>query len=93
MPPENVEIARQMIECVDRADDEGLAALMAEDVECFPGDEQPEPPFRGREAFLRYARSWTEAFNQSFSNGASTWTSANTWSSSAEPLVAVVGAA
>ena len=29
-------IARQMIACVNRADDEGLAALMADDVTCFP---------------------------------------------------------
>jgi ketosteroid isomerase-like protein len=63
MSHENVEIARQIIECVNRADDEGLAALMADDVECFPGPAQPEPPFRGRDAFLRYIRGWTDAFD------------------------------
>ncbi len=64
MSQENLAIARQMIACVNRADDEGLAALMADDVKCFPGADQPEPPFQGREQFLHYARSWTEAFDQ-----------------------------
>jgi ketosteroid isomerase-like protein len=58
----NVDVAREMIECVNRADDEGLAALMSLDVRCFPDRNGPEAPFRGREAFLRYARGWTEAF-------------------------------
>ena len=51
-----------MIECVNRADDDALAALMSLDVECFPDRNGPDPPFRGREAFLRYAPGWTEAF-------------------------------
>ena len=63
MSQENLAIAHQMIECVNRADDEGLAALMAPDVECFPNAEQLESPFRGRQAFLEYARGWTEAFD------------------------------
>jgi ketosteroid isomerase-like protein len=58
----NVDVAREMIELVNRADDDGLAALMAPDVQCFPDRNGPDPPFRGREAFLRYARGWTEAF-------------------------------
>jgi ketosteroid isomerase-like protein len=63
MSQENVEIARRMMQCVNSEDDEGLAALMSSDVECFPSRDQPEPSFRGREAFLRYALSWTEAFD------------------------------
>ena len=64
MSPENVAVARQMIECVNRADDEGLAALMSLDVQCFPVESQPDgTPFSGRAAFLRYARDWTEAFD------------------------------
>lgn len=64
MSQQNMEIARQMIECVNQADDEGLAALMSPDVQCFPVANQPDgTPFRGREAFLRYARDWTEAFD------------------------------
>jgi ketosteroid isomerase-like protein len=62
MSQENVEVARQMIECVNRGDDAGLAALMAPDVRCFPGEDQPESQFEGRDAFFRYARGWTEAF-------------------------------
>jgi ketosteroid isomerase-like protein len=62
MSLENVEVARQMIDCVNRADAEGLAALIADDVECFPGPTLPEPAFRGREAFVRYIRGWTDAF-------------------------------
>ena len=64
MSQENVELARQMIACVNRGDDEGLAALMADDVKCFPGAGQPESPFQGREQFLQYARSWTDAFDK-----------------------------
>jgi ketosteroid isomerase-like protein len=64
MSQQNVELARRMIECVNQADDEGLAALMSPDVQCFPVENQPDgTPFRGREAFLRYARDWTEAFD------------------------------
>jgi len=33
---EILELARQAIACVNRGDDEGLAALMADDVKCFP---------------------------------------------------------
>ena len=51
-----------MIDCGNRADDDGFAALMALDVDCFPDRNGPDPPFQGREAFLRYARGWTEAF-------------------------------
>jgi ketosteroid isomerase-like protein len=51
-----------MIDCVNRADDDALAALMSEDVRCFPDRNGPDPPFRGRTAFLSYARGWTEAF-------------------------------
>jgi ketosteroid isomerase-like protein len=39
----------------------GLAALMAEDVKCFP---YADAPFEGREQFLEYARGWTEAFDR-----------------------------
>jgi ketosteroid isomerase-like protein len=60
----NVEIAREAIECVNRADDEALAALMSVDVRCFPDPNGPDAPFRGRAAFLRYARAWTEAFEE-----------------------------
>jgi len=64
MSQENVEIARQMIACVNRGDDAGVADLMSPDVKCFPAANQPEPqPFRGREAFLRYAGEWTDAFD------------------------------
>jgi ketosteroid isomerase-like protein len=62
MPQENVAIARKMIDCVNRGDDERLADLMAVDVECFPAVDQPEPPFRGRDAFVEYIRGWTQAF-------------------------------
>jgi len=58
----NLDIAREIIDCVNRADDDAFAALMAEDVRCFPDRNGPEAPFQGREAFLRYARGWTEAF-------------------------------
>jgi ketosteroid isomerase-like protein len=58
----NVDIAREMIDCVNRADDDALAALMSVDVRCFPDRNGPEAPFRGRAEFLRYARGWTEAF-------------------------------
>ena len=64
MSQENVAIARQMIDRVNEADDEGLAALMSPDVQCFPVERQPDgTPFRGRDAFLLYARAWTEAFD------------------------------
>ena len=58
----NVDVAREMIARVNRADDEGLAAMMSVDVRCFPDRNGPDPAFQGREAFLRYARGWTEAF-------------------------------
>ena len=74
----NVDVAREMIECVNRADDDALAALMSLDVECFPDRNGPDPPFRGREAFLRYARGWTEASSTTRSSRASTSTSAST---------------
>jgi ketosteroid isomerase-like protein len=61
MSQENLELARQAIACVNRGDDEGLAALMAEDVRCFPAG---DAPFQGREQFLSYARGWTEAFDR-----------------------------
>jgi ketosteroid isomerase-like protein len=61
MSQENLEIARQMIACVNRGDDEGLAALVADDVAYFPyGDS----PLHGREQVLQYVRSWTEAFDR-----------------------------
>ena len=61
MSQENVELARQAIACVNRGDDEALAALVAEDVKYFP---YADSPFQGREQFLQYARSWTEAFDR-----------------------------
>ena len=60
MSQENLEIARQMIACVNRGDDEGLAAFVAVDVKYFPYDDSP---FEGRAQYLQYARSWTEAFD------------------------------
>ncbi len=57
----NLEIARQMAACVNRGDDEGLAALVADDVKYFP---YADSPFQGREQVLQYARSWTEAFDR-----------------------------
>jgi ketosteroid isomerase-like protein len=65
MSQENVELARHIIELTNRGDYEGVAALLAPDVECFPAADQPESePFRGVEAFLRYARGWEEAFEK-----------------------------
>jgi ketosteroid isomerase-like protein len=61
MSRENLELARQAVAFVNSADDEALAALMAEDVKCFP---YSETPFQGREQFLRYALGWTEAFDR-----------------------------
>ena len=43
MSQENLEIARQAVACVNRGDDEGFAALMAEDVMYFPIDDSPAP--------------------------------------------------
>jgi ketosteroid isomerase-like protein len=60
MSRENLELARQAVACVNRGDDEGFVALMAEDVGYFPYDDSP---LRGREQVLEYARSWTEAFD------------------------------
>jgi ketosteroid isomerase-like protein len=60
MSQENLEIACQMIACVNRGDDEGLAAFVAVDVKYFP---YADAPFEGRTQYLRYARSWTEAFD------------------------------
>jgi len=61
MSQENLELARQAIACVNRGDDEGLAAVMAEDVKYFP---YADSPFQGREQFLQYARGWSEAFDR-----------------------------
>jgi ketosteroid isomerase-like protein len=64
MSQKNMEIARRMIACVNRGDDEATAALMSTDVRCHPAGEQPESkPFRGRQAYVRYARNWREAFD------------------------------
>ena len=60
MSQENLELARKAIACVNRGDDEGFVALMAEDVRYFPYDDSP---LQGREQVLQYARSWTEAFD------------------------------
>ena len=61
MSQENLEIARQAVACVNRGDDEGFAALMAEDVKYLPIDDSP---LQGREQVLEYARSWSEAFGR-----------------------------
>jgi ketosteroid isomerase-like protein len=63
MSQENVDLMRQMIESVNRGDEEGVAALMSPNVLCFPAQNQPESmPFRGREAYVQYARGWQQAF-------------------------------
>jgi ketosteroid isomerase-like protein len=53
MSQENVEVARRLHELLNRGDLEGMAALLAPDIVCFPASDQPESkPFRGRDAFL-----------------------------------------
>ena len=65
MSRENVEIVRRMYWLASRGDLEGLGALVAGDIECFPASDEPDSePFRGREAFIEYARGWLEAFDQ-----------------------------
>jgi ketosteroid isomerase-like protein len=61
MSQENLEIAQQGIACMNRGDDHGFAALMAEDVKYVPHDDSP---LQGREQVLQYARSWSEAFDR-----------------------------
>jgi ketosteroid isomerase-like protein len=61
----NVEFARRWMDLVNRGDVEGLARLLAPDIECFPASDQPEAaPFRGRGAFIEYANGWLEAFDR-----------------------------
>jgi ketosteroid isomerase-like protein len=60
MSQENLEIAQKGVACVNRGDDDGLAALLAEDVTWFP---HGDSPLHGREQFLQYARSWGDAFD------------------------------
>ncbi len=53
------------MDLANRGDVEGLAALTAPDVACFPADDQPESaPFRGREALVRYAQGWLDVFDE-----------------------------
>jgi len=61
MSQENLEIAQRGIACMNRGDDDGFAALMAEDVRYMPHNESP---LEGREQVLQYARSWSEAFDR-----------------------------
>jgi ketosteroid isomerase-like protein len=61
MSQENLEIAQRGIACLNRGDDDGFAALMAEDVEYVV---QNESPLQGREQVLQYVRSWSEAFDR-----------------------------
>ena len=61
MSQENLEIARQGIACLNRGDDDGFAAVMAEDVTYVPYDDSP---IHGREQVLQLARSWSEAFDR-----------------------------
>ena len=65
MSRENVEVVRRMYALANRGNIEGLGALVAPDIECFPAPDEPDSkPFRGREAFIEYARGWLEVFEQ-----------------------------
>jgi ketosteroid isomerase-like protein len=65
MSQENVEVARRWMDLVNRGDVEGLARLLAPDIQCFPASDQPESmPFRGLDAFVAYAKGWLEVFDQ-----------------------------
>jgi ketosteroid isomerase-like protein len=61
MSQENLEIAQRGIAFMNRGDDDGFVALMAEDVEYVP---HSESPLQGREQVLQYVRSWSEAFDR-----------------------------
>jgi ketosteroid isomerase-like protein len=64
MSQENVEIMRRVVERWNRRDLEGVIALLAADIECFPAADQPgSESFRGREAFAEYAKGWLAAFD------------------------------
>jgi len=54
-----------MIDLANRRDVEAFAQLLAPDIECFPAPDQPDSePFRGRDAFVEYAKDWLEVFDQ-----------------------------
>jgi len=63
MSEENVELARRWIALSNARDLAGIGSLLAADIVCFPRSDQPEAAaFRGRDAFIRYAEPWLEAF-------------------------------
>jgi ketosteroid isomerase-like protein len=65
MSQENVQVVRRMFALVNRGDIDGLGALVAQDIECFPASDEPDSkPFRGREAFIEYAQGWLAVFDQ-----------------------------
>jgi ketosteroid isomerase-like protein len=65
MSQENVEILWRMVEIWNLGDVEGVGALMAPDVECFPAERELTPrSFRGREAFVAYATEWLADFDE-----------------------------
>ena len=65
MSHENVELVRRLIGLANSGDVDGMAPLVAPDIECFPASDQPESqPFRGRDAFLAYAKGWLEVFDR-----------------------------
>jgi ketosteroid isomerase-like protein len=64
MSQQNVEIVRHIVELANQGDVDGIVALMDPDIECVPAADQPESkPFRGRDAFARYALGWLEVFD------------------------------
>jgi ketosteroid isomerase-like protein len=65
MSEENVDRLRRMVEAFNARDFEPIDALMHPDLVWYPGDEQPDRrPTRGRDAYLRYLREWTETFDR-----------------------------
>jgi ketosteroid isomerase-like protein len=64
MSQQNVETVRRIVDLANHGDVEGIMALMAPDIECVPAADQPESkPFRGRDAFAKYAHGWLEVFD------------------------------
>jgi ketosteroid isomerase-like protein len=62
---ENVELARQWIAFADAGDLPSILDLLDPDVECFPAEDEPEAaPFRGRDAFARFAEASREAWGE-----------------------------
>jgi ketosteroid isomerase-like protein len=65
MSQENVQVVRRMWEMFSAGDAEGVASLVSLDVDCFPARGELTPKrFRGREAFLSYAKDWMAGFSE-----------------------------